>query len=65
MREFTIVSLNRRGFIIFLSTMADTKDIQDGIIEKLSKIKIHRKIQNIVGNPCKGRFPKLGKFTIH
>ena len=54
-REFNIGSLNQRAFIVFLSTMADTKDIQEGIMEKLLQNQDpNRKIQDIVGNPfCK------------
>ena len=51
-REFNIGSLNQRAFIVFLSTMADTKDIQEGIMEKLLQNQDpNRKIQDIVGNP--------------
>ena len=54
-REFKIRSLNQQAFIVFLSTMADTKDIQGGITEKLLQNQdSNRKIQDIVGNPfCK------------
>jgi len=34
-REFTVGAQNLRAFIIFLSTMADVKDVQEGIVEKL------------------------------
>ncbi len=35
-REFTIGSLNRRAFIIFLSTMTKIEYIQEGIVEEFS-----------------------------
>ena len=51
-REFSIRSLDQKAFIVFLSTMADTKDIQEGITEKLLQNQDpNRKIEDIVGNP--------------
>ncbi|MBP1933913.1 spore germination protein [Ammoniphilus resinae] len=51
-REFTISSLNRRAFIIYLSTMTKLAYIQTGIIDDLVENKDpDRNIQDIVSHP--------------
>lgn len=51
-RELPIGSLNRRAFIIFLSTMTKVDYIQEGIVEKLIENNdSHKKIPNIVTHP--------------
>ena len=51
-REFTIGSLNRRAFIIFLSTMTKVEYIQEGIIEDLvENTDSHKSIPDIVSHP--------------
>src|SRR3954469_3140277 len=51
-REFTIRSINRRAFIIFISTMVDVQNIQEGIIEKLIRSEQSTEnIQDIVSYP--------------
>lgn len=51
-REITIGSLNRRAFIIFLSTMTKVDYIQKGIVEDLiENTDVHKNIQEIVSHP--------------
>ncbi|MCQ6277211.1 spore germination protein [Bacillus sp. V3B] len=51
-RELTLRSQNRRAFIIYLSTMANATDIQQGITEKLIQNEDqHQSIPDIVSHP--------------
>ena len=51
-REITIRSLNRRAFVIFLSTMTKVDYIQEGIIEDLvENADSHKSIPDIVSHP--------------
>ncbi|WP_428909541.1 spore germination protein [Niallia sp. Krafla_26] len=51
-RELTIRSGNRRAFIMYIATMADSQNIQDGIVAKLiEKEDPSGKIENIASYP--------------
>jgi Bacillus/Clostridium GerA spore germination protein len=64
LREFTIRSLNRRAFIIFISTMADLKHINESIVEKLlGNEHPSVKIQDIVSYPMSKTSYKIGEIT--
>ena len=64
LREFTIVSGNRRAFIIFLSTMADLTHIEDGIIKELIENEDPSgKIQNIASLPMQRTISKIGEIV--
>ena len=63
-REFTIRSLNRRAFIIFISTMVDIRDIQESIMEKLiGNEQTSGKIQDIVSYPMEKTATNIGEIT--
>src|SRR4051794_3532323 len=63
-REFTILSLNRRAFIIYLSTMIDIKSVMDGIVEKLIESQVpSEKIENIVSYPVQNTGSNIGEIT--
>ncbi|MGG1674861.1 spore germination protein [Neobacillus sp. NRS-1170] len=63
-REFTIRSLNRRAFIIFISTMVDIKNIQDSIVEKLIENQHPSgKIQDIISYPMEKTATNIGEIT--
>lgn len=65
-REFTILSLNRRAFIIYISTMVDIKNVMDGIVEKLIENQVpSEKIQDIVSYPVQNTDSIIGKITEH
>nr|WP_295971356.1 spore germination protein [uncultured Bacillus sp.] len=64
LREFTIRSLNRRAFILYLSTMVDIKNIQETILEKLITYDHSTtKIQNIVTYPILKTASNIGEIT--
>src|SRR4051812_48334453 len=63
-REFTIRSLNRRAFIIYIGTMVDIKNIQDGIVKPLiENEQPSGQIQNIVSYPVQKTDSNIGKIT--
>ncbi|MGG3468755.1 spore germination protein [Neobacillus pocheonensis] len=63
-REFTIRSLNRRAFIIFISTMVDIKNIQDSIVEKLIENQAPSgKIRDLVSYPIEKMASNIGEIT--
>lgn len=63
-REFTILSLNRRAFIIYVSTMVDIKNMMDGIVEKLIENQVpSEKIQDIVSYPVQNTGSNIGEIT--
>ena len=63
-REFTIRSLNRRAFIIFISTMVDIKNVQDSIVEKLIENQAPSgKIQDLVSYPMEKTASNIGEIT--
>ncbi|WP_223589143.1 spore germination protein [Neobacillus bataviensis] len=63
-REFTIRSLNRRAFIIFISTMVDIKNVQESILEKLIENQHPSgKIQDIVSYPMEKTASNIGEIT--
>lgn len=63
-REFTITSLNRKGFIIFLSTMADLQAIMEAIEEPLIDNKHpSKKIPDIVSYPIASTVSNIGEIT--
>ena len=63
-REFTIRSRDRRAFIMFISTMVDIQNIQEGIMEKLIGYEHSLgKIQDIVSYPVEKHPPKLAKLS--
>ncbi len=64
LREFTIRSLNRRAFILYISTMVDTQNIQEGILEKLITFEHPSKnIEDIVTYPVVKKETQVGKIT--
>ncbi|MDN3018397.1 spore germination protein [Paenibacillus sp. BSR1-1] len=63
-REFTIRSLNRRAFIIFISTMVDHKSIQDSIVEKLIENQVPSgNIADIISYPMERTAANIGEIT--
>ncbi len=63
-REFTIRSRNRRAFILFISTMVDIQNIQEGIMEKLIGYEHSLgKIQDIVSYPVEKTSTKIGEIV--
>ena len=63
-REFTIRSLNRRAFIIFVSTMVDLEHIKESIMEKLlGNDQRSTKIQDIVSYPMAKTATNIGEIT--
>ncbi|WP_235714632.1 spore germination protein [Neobacillus dielmonensis] len=61
LREFTVRSLNRRAFIIYIGTMVDIKNIQEGIVEKLIQSQQpSSKIQDIVSYPIEKTASNIG-----
>ncbi|MEC1524645.1 spore germination protein [Neobacillus niacini] len=64
LREFTIQQLNRKAFIIYISTMADLKAIMDGIEGPLIDSEHpSTKIQDIVSYPLEKTATKIGDIT--
>lgn len=64
LREFTIRSLNRRAFIIYVSTMADMRNIQEAIVEPLiENEQPSGQIQNIVSYPVQKTESIIGEIT--
>ena len=64
LREFTIRPLNRRAFILYISTMADIQNIQEGILEKLMTFEHpSEKIEDIVTYPVVKTEAKVGTIT--
>ncbi|WP_338470596.1 spore germination protein [Niallia sp. XMNu-256] len=62
-RELTIRSGSRRAFIIYIGTMADTQNIQDGIVGKLlEKEDPSGKIENIVSYPIFKTSSNIGEI---
>lgn len=63
-RELTIRSLNRRAFIIYISTMVDIQNVMDGIMEKLIEDEsASGKIQDIVSYPTQRTSSLIGEIT--
>lgn len=63
-RELRVSSLDRRAFIIYLSTMVDVQNIQEGIIEKLLKSdQSTRNIEDIVSYPILKTSKIIGEIT--
>ncbi|SDN44195.1 spore germination protein [Bacillus sp. OK048] len=63
-REFTIRSLNRRAFIIFVGTMVDLEHIKESIMEKLlGNEQSSTKIQDIVSFPIAKMATNIGEIT--
>ncbi|MEH7014634.1 spore germination protein, partial [Neobacillus niacini] len=63
-REFTITSLKRKGFIIFLSTMTDIQAIMDSIEEPLiDNEHPSKKIPDIVSYPIASTASNIGEIT--
>ena len=63
-REFTVRALHRRAFIIYISTMVDIKNIQEGIVEKLIRTEQPTgKIQDIVSYPVQKTITNIGQIT--
>lgn len=63
-REFTIPALNRRAFIIFVSTMVDLEHIKETIMEKLlGNDQRSTKIQDIVSFPMAKTATNIGEIT--
>lgn len=64
LREFTIHQLNRKAFIIFISTMADLKNIMEGIEGPLIDSEHPaKKIQDIVSYPIEKTSTNIGDIT--
>lgn len=64
LREFKIRSLNRRAFILYISTMADVQSIQEGILEKLITFENpSNQVEEIVTYPILKKEVKVGKIT--
>jgi hypothetical protein len=64
LREFTIRSLNRHAFIIYISTMVDIEHVQTAIIEQLIENKQPSgKIQDIVSFPLQRTDSNIGIIT--
>lgn len=63
-REFTIRGVNRRAFIIFISTMVDLEHIKESIMEKLlGNEQSSAKIQDIVSYPMAKTASNIGEIT--
>lgn len=63
-REFTINSLNRRAFIIYLSTMVDIQTIMVGILETLIDNEHPSKnIRDLVSYPIESTAWNIGEIT--
>jgi hypothetical protein len=63
-REFTIRSLDRRAFLIFISTMVDIENIQETIIEKLIKSEQPSgRIQDITSYSMEKTATNIGEIT--
>jgi hypothetical protein len=63
-REFTIGSRNCRAFMLFISTMVDIQNIQEGIMEKLIGYEHSLgKIQDIVSYPVEKTSTKIGEIV--
>ncbi|WP_160725816.1 spore germination protein [Bacillus sp. USDA818B3_A] len=63
-REFTVRALHRRAFIIYLSTMVDIQNIQEGIVEKLIRTEQPSgRIQDIVSYPVQKTITNIGQIT--
>lgn len=64
LREFTVRSLNRRAFILYISTLVDIMQIQEGILEKLIAFDHHsEKIEDIVSYPVITTEKNIGAIT--
>ncbi|WHX98580.1 spore germination protein [Neobacillus sp. DY30] len=64
LREFTIQQLNRKAFILFISTMADAKNIMEGIEGPLIDSEHpSTKIQDIVSYPIEKTSTNIGDIT--
>ncbi|ULT57680.1 spore germination protein [Neobacillus drentensis] len=63
-RELRVRALDRRAFIIYISTMVDVENIQEGIIEKLLKSnQPTRNIEDIVSYPILKTSTIIGEIT--
>ncbi len=63
-REFTIRSLNRRAFIIYISTMVDIENVQAGIVEQLIENEQPTgNIEDIVSYPIQKTSSHIGEIT--
>jgi hypothetical protein len=64
LREFTIQKLNRKAYILFISTMADLKNIMEGIEGPLIDSEHpSTKIQDIVSYPIEKTATNIGDIT--
>ncbi|MEH7414972.1 spore germination protein [Neobacillus drentensis] len=63
-RELRIRALDRRAFMIYLSTMVDIQNIQEGILEKLlNSDQTSREIQDITSYPILKTATNVGEIT--
>ncbi|PEQ89414.1 spore germination protein [Bacillus sp. AFS006103] len=63
-REFTIRALNRRAFIIFISTMVEVQRIQESIVEPLLENEFTTgEIRDIVSYPIEKTVTIIGEIT--
>ncbi|MCM3767696.1 spore germination protein [Neobacillus niacini] len=63
-REFTIRTLNRRAFILYIGTMVDGAYIQEGILKPLiENVQPSRKIEDILSFPVEETKSKIGEIT--
>ncbi|MEH7072910.1 spore germination protein [Neobacillus drentensis] len=63
-REFTIRALNRRAFIIFISTMVEVERIQESIVKPLLENELSTgEIRDIVSYPIEKTATVIGEIT--